>query len=64
MLTKNGHPPHLDHAEQEKDGKKLLTQSRTRYTFMIAVHMGRLQSAIGRAHLSFPASYFELRLIA
>lgn len=53
----------MNHIEQEKDGKKLLTQSETRYTFRITVHMGRLRSAIECAHLSFPASYLELRLI-
>jgi hypothetical protein len=43
--------------------KKLLTQRPTRYTFRIAIHMGRLRSVVVRAHLYFPASYIELRLI-
>jgi len=43
--------------------KKLLTRSLLRYTVRSTIQMGRLRSAIVRAHLSNPASYLELRLI-
>ena len=43
--------------------KKQLTRSLLRYRVRSTIQMGRLRSAIVRAHLSIPASYFELRLI-
>jgi hypothetical protein len=50
-------PPAVDCKGAQIPQKKLLTEDQTRYTFRIAIQMGRLRSAVVRAHSSFPASY-------